>query len=85
MSVFSEIHMKRHPYSIRTEPLGKEKKNEEEKKKPQTCDNQTCIAYNVNGILILVSTLDLLPSKTLKHSMRQAITSLNIMFSLIPL
>lgn len=34
MSAFSEIHMKRrHPYSIRREPLGKGKKNEEEKKK----------------------------------------------------
>jgi len=76
MSGFSEIHMKLHPYSTRTNPLGKGK-NEE--------NNQTCFVYNVNGTLILISTLDLLPSKTLKHSMRQAITSLNTMFSLIPL
>lgn len=33
MSAFSEIHMKRHPYSIRTEAIRQRKENEEEKKK----------------------------------------------------
>lgn len=93
MLAFSEILLKHQPnipLIFRTKPLGDGKKNEEKRRPLLTCDNQRArqnsFAYTVNGILVPISTLDhSLPSKTFKHSMRQAITSLNIMFSLIPL